>query len=260
MTIDTEAILRRNVADLELALRTQTERAEAAEAEMAKLAKQEPVAYVKYKATGGNVGLAWMAIPTAAFYPREGEKLYVTPVPAPHKGATHCDGCGLTWLDDGLNPLGCPYCKDPVPAPAVPYGVDEEAANRIALAVYDCKNDICPEPLLYAINRILAAEAHPLSVEGRDALLQSAPQAPAVPELDPMTRLIVSDPKQLKPKKQEPAVPEFCAVEAQLTLAETEMLNAKAWSAGTQAKRHIDFAMTAICCARALLQSAEVTK
>ena len=76
-----------------------------------------------------------------------------------------------------------------------------------------------------------------------------------------MTRLIVSDPKQPKPTAlQAPAVPEFCAVEAQLTLAETEMLNAKAWSAGTQAKRHIDFAMTAICCARALLQSAEVTK
>ena len=86
------------------------ERAEKAEAELANLAKQEPVAYVKYKTTGGNVGLAWMAIPTAAFYPREGEKLYVTPVPVPHKGATHCDGCGMTWLDDGLNPLGCPYC------------------------------------------------------------------------------------------------------------------------------------------------------
>lgn len=57
-----------------------------------------------------------------------------------------------------------------------------------------------------------------------------------------------------------PAVPEFCAVEAQLTLAETEMLNAKAWSAGTQAKRHIDFAITAIGCARYLLQSAEVAK
>lgn len=28
-----------------------------------------------------------------------------------HRGATHCGGCGLTWLDDGLNPLGCPYCK-----------------------------------------------------------------------------------------------------------------------------------------------------
>ena len=37
-----------------------------------------------------------------------------------HKGATHCDDCGLTWLDDGLNPLGCPYCKDSAPAPAVP--------------------------------------------------------------------------------------------------------------------------------------------
>ena len=29
------------------------------------------------------------------------------------KGATHCDNCGLTWLDDGLNPIGCPYCKPP---------------------------------------------------------------------------------------------------------------------------------------------------
>ena len=118
---DTVAILRRNVADLELALRTQTERAESAEAELAQARKQKPVAYVKYKATGGNVGLSWLAVPTGEFYPREGEPLYVNPVPAP-----------------------------------------------------------------------------------------------AVPELDPMTRLIVSDPKQLKPKKQEPAVPrkyhEFASV------------------------------------------------
>ena len=107
-------------------------------------------------------------------------------------------------------PTAVPVYADPIPAPAVPYGVDEEAANRIALAVYDCKNDICPEPLLYAINRILATEAHPLSVEGRDALLPSAPQAPAVPELDPMTRLIVSDPKQPKPTAlQAPAVPVY---------------------------------------------------
>lgn len=28
------------------------------------------------------------------------------------KGATHCDNCGCTWLDDGLNPIGCPYCKN----------------------------------------------------------------------------------------------------------------------------------------------------
>ena len=100
---DMVAILRRNVANLEIALKRQTDRAEAAEAELlairednhsmmleihglrtelAKLAQQEPVAYVKYKTTGGNVGLSWLAVPTGAFYPREGEQLYVAPVPA----------------------------------------------------------------------------------------------------------------------------------------------------------------------------------
>lgn len=24
---------------------------------------------------------------------------------------THCDSCGCTWLDDGLNPVECPYCR-----------------------------------------------------------------------------------------------------------------------------------------------------
>ena len=42
---DTVAILRRNVADLEVALKQQTERAEAAEAELARLRKQKPVAW-----------------------------------------------------------------------------------------------------------------------------------------------------------------------------------------------------------------------
>lgn len=37
--------------------------------------------------------------------------LYAEPKPPTHPGATHCDNCGCTWLDDGLNPLGCPYCK-----------------------------------------------------------------------------------------------------------------------------------------------------
>lgn len=23
----------------------------------------------------------------------------------------HCDNCGCDWLDNGLNPIGCPYCK-----------------------------------------------------------------------------------------------------------------------------------------------------
>lgn len=28
-----------------------------------------------------------------------------------HPAATHCDGCGCDWLDNGLNPVGCPYCS-----------------------------------------------------------------------------------------------------------------------------------------------------
>lgn len=29
----------------------------------------------------------------------------------PHPAITHCDDCGCDWLDNGLNPIGCPYCK-----------------------------------------------------------------------------------------------------------------------------------------------------
>lgn len=28
-----------------------------------------------------------------------------------HPAAVHCDNCGCDWLDNGLNPAGCPYCK-----------------------------------------------------------------------------------------------------------------------------------------------------
>ena len=87
-----EDILKRNVADLEIALRKQTERAKAAEAELAKLREQKPVAYVKYKTTGGNVGLSWLAVPTGEFYPREGEQLYAAPVPA-HAAPASRNGC-----------------------------------------------------------------------------------------------------------------------------------------------------------------------
>lgn len=52
-----------------------------------------------------------------------------------------------------------------------------------------------------------------------------------------------------------PSVPKKHEIEGQLSLAESEMINAKAWSAGYEAKRHIGFAMTAIGCARDLLQS-----
>lgn len=30
---------------------------------------------------------------------------------AAHPAITHCEGCGCDWLDNGLNPVGCPYCK-----------------------------------------------------------------------------------------------------------------------------------------------------
>ena len=112
---DTVSILRRNIADMEVALRTQTELKEKAEAELANMAQQKPVAW---RHENGNIFLPWQKdlITTSAVF----SPLYAAPVPAPHKGATHCDDCGLTWLDDGLNPLGCPYCKVSAPAPAVP--------------------------------------------------------------------------------------------------------------------------------------------
>jgi len=44
---------------------------------------------------------------------------------------------------------------------------------------------------------------------------------------------------------------------AQLDLAETEVINAKAWSAGKQAKTHCNFALTAITTARQTITAAE---
>ena len=115
---DIVAILHRNIADMEVALRTQTERAEAAEAELAKLREQKPIKYL-YRVTDCFGNDVLRDDPKGATI-LETIPLYAVPVPTPHKGATHCDDCGLTWLDDGLNPLGCPYCKDSAPAPAVP--------------------------------------------------------------------------------------------------------------------------------------------
>ncbi|HEY8353813.1 MAG TPA: hypothetical protein VIK69_02210 [Methylophilaceae bacterium] len=33
------------------------------------------------------------------------------PVKGPHPAITHCEGCRCDGLDNGLNPVGCPYCK-----------------------------------------------------------------------------------------------------------------------------------------------------
>ena len=61
----------------------------------------------------------------------DGTKLYTSPVtPAT---SVHCDNCGCDWLDNGLNPVGCPYCKPA--AVAVPDGqlAVTQAALKAAL-------------------------------------------------------------------------------------------------------------------------------
>lgn len=90
-------------------------RMEKVEAELAKLRKQEPIRYL-YRVTDCFGHDVLRDDPKGATI-LETIPLFAAPVPAPHKGATHCDDCGLTWLDDGLNPLRCPYCKDHIPAP-----------------------------------------------------------------------------------------------------------------------------------------------
>ena len=174
-----EAILRRNIADMEVALRTQTELKERAEAELAKLAQQEPIKYL-YRVIDCFGHDVLRDDPRDATI-IETIPLYAAPVPAPHKGATHCDDCGLTWLDDGLNPLGCPYCKDTVPAPDVPNDIIPKG---------DDFNGTTPH-LIQCIESLVRLDAKGVLVPhgiGRDAskLLTAAAnrlrqQAPAVP-------------------------------------------------------------------------------
>ncbi len=105
------------------------ERAGAAEAELAKLREQKPVAW---RHENGNIFLPWqkdLIVTGAVFSP-----LFAAPVPAPHTGATHCYDCGLTWLDDGLNPLRCPYCKK--------HASERNARRYLALREYGVKVDI----------------------------------------------------------------------------------------------------------------------
>jgi len=182
-----------------------------AQAEM--LREQKPVAW---RHENGNIFLPWqkdLIVTGAVFSP-----LFAAPVPAPHPGATHCDDCGLTWLDDGLNPLWCPYCKESVPAPAVPaeiielskkYAIDTEAYH----AAMDALLQSVPAPAVpkewrRAVSEFLSshdaawaelfkslpADTRSVTVSNHQAdavrkanalraLLQSAPQAPAVPKL-----------------------------------------------------------------------------
>ena len=99
---DTVAILRRNIADMEVALRTQTERAEAAEAELAKLREQKPVAWMR---EDGNLYLAWqkdLCLPEVRFSP-----LYASPIPAPAVPADWRKVMAELLTNDGAD--GCRY-------------------------------------------------------------------------------------------------------------------------------------------------------
>jgi len=165
-----EAILRRNVAALEVALRQQTELKEKAEAELAKLREQKPVAW---RHENGNIFLPWqkdLIVTGAVFSP-----LFAAPVPAPHPGATHCDDCGLTWLDDGLNPLWCPYCKESVPAPAVP-AVVFVAHNKTSSILFAARKDA--EQYVAGFGPAAGVLVTECAVIGS----QSSTQAPAVPK------------------------------------------------------------------------------
>lgn len=38
---------------------------------------------------------------------------------------TFCDNCGCSWLDDGLNPIGCPYCKQAAAVAAIQFALND---------------------------------------------------------------------------------------------------------------------------------------
>jgi rubrerythrin len=198
----TEAILRRNVAAIEVALRTQTELKQKAEAELAKLAQQKPVAWMHDKdgrvdTCHDSVKKLWIKVGQKqnTLFMRElvpcrvehyNIPLYAAPGPAPHKGATHCDDCGLTWLDDGLNPLRCPYCKDAVPVPAVS-SVVFVAHNKTSSVLFADRKDA--EQYSASLGPTAGVSVTECVVIG----LQSSPQAPAAPDVPDEWKLAVSE-------------------------------------------------------------------
>lgn len=52
---------------------------------------------------------------------------------AVHPAITHCEECGCDWLDNGLNPVGCPYCKQSADAKILVAERDELEAENEAL-------------------------------------------------------------------------------------------------------------------------------
>jgi len=206
-----------------------------ANAELAKLAQQKPSLYIAFSDCGQFVRF-WtrsktdMQAQQLATPDMQIAGFYSAPIPAPHKGATHCDDCGLTWLDDGLNPLGCPYCKDVVPAPAVPNDIIPEG---------DDFNGTTPH-LIQCIESLVRLDAKGVLVPhgiGRDA-----------------SKLLTAAANRLR--QQAPAVPTGCAIISRTLTPEAwkRLCNADIWPVTPKSfQRMLDVLMEV-----ALLQSAEV--
>ena len=169
-------------------------RLEKAESELAKLAQQSPIKYL-YRVIDCFGHDVLRDDPKGATI-LESIPLYAAPVTTPHKGATHCDDCGLTWLDDGLNPLGCPYCKDTVPAPAVPNDIIPEGDDFNgttphliqcieSLVRLDAKGVLVPHGIGHDASKLLTAAAN--------RLRQQAPAVPAVPAVPDEWKRAVAD-------------------------------------------------------------------
>ena len=117
---DAGSILRRNVADLELALKQQAERAEKAEAELKELREQVPLTFV-HDPNGYAIGGTHTEIADAL---PVGTDLYARPIPAPAVP----DANPVQWLADegdmilvprGLLGAACSSIYKQLPAPKV---------------------------------------------------------------------------------------------------------------------------------------------
>lgn len=85
-----------------------------------------------------------------------------------HSAITHCDKCGCSWLDDGVNPIGCPYCEHidwravnaellpPPPGEASSFGNYEVHTNEVMAAYARANIARAVAPLQAEIERMQA--------------------------------------------------------------------------------------------------------
>lgn len=158
-----EEILRRNVADLELALKQQAELAEAAEAELLAVREDNHSMMVEIDELRKELARLREQEPVGEIhFPPNNQPLEVF------------------WYGENPNyAVRIGIYADPKPAASI---VDDAIAQRIALAVYDYQNRISDEPLMHAINRILIKGSHLLSAEYLAQMQGPKPAVPAVPE------------------------------------------------------------------------------